>query len=415
MPFNLHFDPDALHDAKNRAMLAAIFPGNVGIGTDGRFLIFEQETIPPKPWPKTVAGLPIYLTTEAGLPQMPKPRGRRAGRQNALIAEDIEGRDMADWRPLFEAIRGHFISTGIAITEVMYWVDHIMIVLEDRETDLSQLPRKAAGLPCLYLYDNEMGRPSTARARRLTQPLPGNPDNSEYMELRPGVRVSSTYAPSGAGAGDFLSTTAGVLVKDQLGDEFMTVASHGFPDARSTAVFHPQPTGGRCIGEVMVEVTHTDVALVQLQRGEHFCNVTFENDILPEPVQLRRLLSSRRSLTQEGIYLDAPDSGCIEGQMLLTSYRRVPVNDPHSPELQWIFTVWAYTGQDSASDLPDGICGSPIWTEAGDVLGFFWYAPAGGVLKDWCASVAADELIDRGFTLVDAASRGVEAEGLLRE
>ena len=64
-----------------------------------------------------------------------------------------------------------------------------------------------------------------------------------------------------------------------------------------------------------------------------------------------------------------------------------------------------------ASDLPNEICGSPIWIEAGDVLGFFGI-PRQGWLKDWCASVATDELIDRGYTLVDTT--GLEVPGITR-
>lgn len=58
-------------------------------------------------------------------------------------------------------------------------------------------------------------------------------------------------------------------------------------------------------------------------------------------------------------------------------------------------------GQDSAGSLPDGMCGSAVWTEDGDVIGFFRYAPKDGAMKDWCAGIAADELINRGFTLVN--------------
>lgn len=41
----------------------------------------------------------------------------------------------------------------------------------------------------------------------------------------------------------------------------------------------------------------------------------------------------------------------------------------------------------------------------GTSLVFFKYAPKAGVMKDWCAGIAADELIHKGYTLVDTTDR----------
>jgi len=49
------------------------------------------------------------------------------------------------------------------------------------------------------------------------------------------------------------------------------------------------------------------------------------------------------------------------------------------------------------------MCGSAILNENGDVLGFFRYAPKSGVMIDFCMGIAAQELLDRGFTLVDTS------------
>lgn len=40
-------------------------------------LILHYETLPPRPWPLIIAGLPVYLTTELKL--SPLPRGLLAG------------------------------------------------------------------------------------------------------------------------------------------------------------------------------------------------------------------------------------------------------------------------------------------------------------------------------------------------
>ena len=101
----------------------------------------------------------------------------------------------------------------------------------------------------------------------------------------------------------------------------------------------------------------------------------------------------------------SPDRGCISGTLMRGSYQRVPSDDHGLPDQNWIYTTWYYMGQDSANALPDGMCGSAIWCEDGDVIGFFRYAPKSGAMKDWCAGIAADELTNRGFTLVDTSNR----------
>ena len=215
--------------------------------------------------------------------------------------------------------------------------------------------------------------------------------------------MTSNYMPSQPGM--FLLTSAGVLVRDQVGKEFMTAASHGFPAECGTRITHPLPAGGRNIGNLIMEVTHTDIALVKLLDTEKFSNVTFQNEIMPEPVQLKRLASVDDHRSGDPVFLDSPDTGCISGTLMRSSYQRGPSDDHGLPDQNWIYTTWYYMGQDSANALPDGICGSAIWCEDGDVIGFFRYAPKSGVMKDWCAGIAADELTNRGFTLVDTSNR----------
>lgn len=366
------------------------------------FVYFHQKTLPPKPWPITVAGLPSYISTEMGPQHSPIPDLRPAQRKSGSIVPDQNGRDMRDWDPLFNVIKDHFELLRVPITEVMYWGNFILIVLEHRDTDFTKLPWKAANILCFYLYNDEMGRPQVPQARRQTDPTPGNPDNSKYDTLQPGLRITSAYLPSQPDA--FLSTTAGVLVKDQVGNEFMTAASHGFPEECDTKVMHPGPADGRNIGEPIMDVTHTDIAFVKLANTESFSNITFQTENIPNPVQLKRLKKVNDFRIGDSVVLDSPDTGCLDGILKLSSYQRIPSDDHGSPRQQWIFTTWLYMGQESAAALSDGICGTAIWTEEGDVLGFFRYAPKDGAMQDWCAGIAADELIKRGFTLVDTST-----------
>ncbi|KAK0728777.1 hypothetical protein B0T26DRAFT_739017 [Lasiosphaeria miniovina] len=311
LPFDLRDDPSAMWDSKKRDMMSSIFPGTTGISSDRLFV------------------------------------------RNGSIAEDRNGRDMEDWKPLFHIIKDHFEGLGVSITEVIYWGDFVYIVLKHRDTDFSKLPCQAANISCVYLFDDEMGRPPAPQARRLLDPTPGNPDDSQYDTLQPRLR-------------------------DRVGNEFMTVASHGFSGEYGTQ-----------IGELIMEVSHTDVAL---------------NDDTPQPVWLKKLTLTKECQTGDMVYLDSPDTGCIEGMLMKSSFQAVP-SDDGSPEQQWVFTAWYYLGQDSAINLPEEICGSAIWKKDGDVLGFFRYAPKEGFMMDWCAGIAAGELITRGFTLVNTGDR----------
>ncbi|KAE8353264.1 hypothetical protein BDV28DRAFT_133529 [Aspergillus coremiiformis] len=47
-----------------------------------------------------------------------------------------------------------------------------------------------------------------------------------------------------------------------------------------------------------------------------------------------------------------------------------------------------------------GICVSAIWDDDHKVLGFFRYAPASGVMLDYCMSVTADHFRNRRYTIV---------------
>ncbi len=284
----------------------------------------------------------------------------------------------------------------------MYWGNFVYIVLKHRDTDFNKLPWHVAKIRCFYLFDDEIGRPPAPRARRLLDPTPGNLDDSQYDTLQPGLRVTSSHPSDSPGM--FLSTTTSVLLKDEVSNEFMTAASHGFPAGCGTQVFHALPSNGRKIGELIREVPHTDVALVKLRDTESFSNVTFQNDDTPQPIQLKKLVWTQERRTGDTVYIDSPDTGCIEGTFMKTSFQAVP-SDDGSPEQHWVFTAWCYGGQDSAINLPEGMCGSAIWSKDGDVWGFFKYAPKEGVMKDWCAGIAADELISRGFALVNTSDR----------
>ncbi|KAL5345327.1 hypothetical protein ACLOAV_009698 [Pseudogymnoascus australis] len=66
LPFDLRTNPEAFYEAENSELLGNLFPGNYGLSMDGLFLIFLQREMPPKPWPKPVAGLTPYFAPKNG-------------------------------------------------------------------------------------------------------------------------------------------------------------------------------------------------------------------------------------------------------------------------------------------------------------------------------------------------------------
>jgi hypothetical protein len=70
---------------------------------------------------------------------------------------------------------------------------------------------------------------------------------------------------------------------------------------------------GRCIGEMIMEVAHTDIGLVRLQDDETFHNITFQNDDISDSIHLKRLSSAKDCRTGDYVFLDSPDTDCFEG------------------------------------------------------------------------------------------------------
>lgn len=394
LPFNLRADPAAFSVAKNRELLEKIFPGTQRISFGRNAVTFQVHPLPPRPWPLMVAGLACYIT-ESATDIGPEAPLDRPGFSAITLAPDDDYRDEEDPRPIFELLKGFFAAENISITELQYWNNLVVIVLEDPETDMNLVPRSVGRCRCFYLHENEMHRPRDLQASRCKDPLV-QADNTQYEVLRPGIMLSSGRSPV---ATDFeLLMSSGILVEDALGNRFMTVASHGFPNG--TAVYHPNASGKR-IGEVIMEITHTDVALVKLDDGIEFLNEPFENSIMPEtPVKLKDFAVVGDARPGDYVFLDSPFTGYMEGIRGVVSNIRVPSDDPHEPNELWVQCRWDYMGQGSYHYMADGVCGSAIWYESGQVGGFFRYAPKSGHFLDWSLSVAPDSLVDKGYRVV---------------
>ncbi|CAG7952191.1 unnamed protein product [Penicillium nalgiovense] len=389
LPFNLR-EKRTFH--RNSDHLMRLFPDTKAVLFDGYFLAFLLGSLPPKPWPLTIAGIQPYFTTDPDN-DGPLPSMKRMNKLRLFVDAEIDVTHLPPSQvdDAFKLVFDFFAKTQISITEVQYWGNFFIIVLEN-DTDLTTVPRSIGCCNCFYLFENEVGFPQLAESptRGITRPTHDIyiVDNSEYDILCPGVMLSS--------ATDHKYLTAGVLAEESnSGERYVTVGSHGFLNGR---VFHPCASGKE-IGQVTMETTEADLALVKLHDNIQFANETFQSPLGRGPTQLQDFVSIDELQIGANVYMNSPFTGYSEGTCGPHGRMRVPSDDPS--QHKWVKARWCYTGQGFAETLQDGVCGSAIWNDDGNVIGFFRYAPRSGQFRGWSLCVGADCLIEGGFKIAN--------------
>jgi hypothetical protein len=246
-------------------ILMDIFPTQYGVGISGPFLMIYVEQLPPRPWPVTATGLPLYLTTKSVFPwEIGRP-----GRIRLSVLTHPDARKTAS-RSMYRDVINYFGGISVEISEVVWFVGCWRIRVPST-VNISSLPGTVCQTACFYL--SELSEEPEDAAFRCTNPTKLDPDTSTYDPLRPGVMISSTT----------LLTTSGILVRDSDGKGFMTVASHGFPE-NDKEVRHPKPASS-IVGNIARDIPFTDISLVEL-RNNKFENHTFQTSEEPNGVQL---------------------------------------------------------------------------------------------------------------------------------
>lgn len=412
LPFNLR-DPSVKVAQKELSpYLYNIFPDAKDVGMGGG-LYFLLEALPPKPWPLTVGGLPVKVCTENSgsvtlFPLSPFGGGPHACKDLALGHE--EQLTWSHFEKIGTALIQHLSKEhpDIEVSEILAHEGQIFQVILQNSVDLSaqrpKLPRKIAGYMASYLLDSDISRPAYASdlfARRTVQPDPSAQvvDNTAYDILRPGVMVCS---PDKAG---WLQTTTGVLIRDNNGIQFMTAASHGIGDTGK--VCYPPPGTQRTLGEPIMEIPYTDIALVKLHDHVRFHNQPFDDPDGVSPT-FSRLFGEEatddllRLKLYSVISMNNPWTGHLDGVLSGFSIRMVPPECRGEEELEWIRYKWTFHGDDGLTQPPPGVCGSVIWDEDGVVQGFYRFHITEGKFAGFCVSVSASHLarFGQGYHLV---------------
>lgn len=174
------------------SQLFAIFPGTTQIEIFHPFLRIVVIKLPPKPWPVSVAGKPLYVTTDEydygfdhGI--------YRFGEGEAILTEldSAKERHSQILRSTVSLLKSH----RLLVEEITYWGDFITIRPSTDEPAKS-LPSKITGRNVCYQKFGEARRPDSDRAYRGTEPLGLIQDGTNYAcaespLLRPGIMLSS--------------------------------------------------------------------------------------------------------------------------------------------------------------------------------------------------------------------------------
>ncbi|KAI8945585.1 hypothetical protein F4801DRAFT_567822 [Xylaria longipes] len=414
LPFNLRNLKNDIHRGEVRDLLYHIFPKTTNV-TEARWrshLIFQVKELPESPWPLTVGGVPFTITSHDNKGRaLIFPRQILGNFEISICQHGYKVEEFSDkeLRKLGANVHSWFKKNlpETRMIELMLTSERtIYIVLEDHVNVSSlrvTLPGKIARCPVGYLTNRELHRPLWADlpAKRQVEPQPisGVIDNTVYDILRPGVLISSKMLKE-LGHPAVFSTTSGILVQNNSGNCFITVASHGIgDDGYIWQGDHP----GRSIGESVLEISFTDISLVKLKNDITFVNETFENNSGDSP-SFTRLATSEDRFMFDDCFLNSPYTGNMEASIVSKSVKLQASTHPTEDELRYVIYNWCYMGQTEGNEdrvrPPDGTCGSAIWDDNGVITGFYHYYIQKGPWNGFSASVSASELVEAGYTLV---------------
>ncbi|KAL8857989.1 MAG: hypothetical protein Q9178_005449 [Gyalolechia marmorata] len=258
------------------------------------------------------------------------------------------------------------------------------------------LPRTIGGCSAVYHHQKKsiFEGMTVHGVPKLIQPSANVQDTSDYLQayhvLNPGVRVSSAQMTNiGQWATVAVGTTAGILLRNNHGQQRLTVAHHGF--LHSDDIYHPTEAGTN-IGVIDERFEHLDVALAKLNPSINYDNSTYFESKRP-----RRLLRHDEIELGAWFSIDGVSTGLVSLRTIGITME-VPPRPPGTTKIRYTnLNLFDGFGQMNTI-LRNGICGAAIVEENvddGGVAGFFHLGNGG-----WALSPCLDELIDRSWSVV---------------
>ena len=365
----------------------SLFPTCFKLSFAPPFLILACRKLPAKPWPVTVAGMPLYLTTDGEASPMDCGRTGRGPKQ--FVEATIER-----WQtPNLDTFKKVFrlLDSLNAKIHCLQWIGWCFLALgasEPYDDWRTRLPWVINNIRIGYIFGEQ-----TVHEKALRRKLPAGrvPDDEAYADLRPGVMVTSKMLSHDTD----LMTTSGVCLQSASGKKYITVAKHGFPGGVGDQVLHPN-RDGRVIAEVSKVFGKTDIALAEL------ANIHYSRETFSAPDALvsafRSLLDTTQLRVGDFIYMDTPYNGRCEGTLINVEVLRNPSNEP-ADDTEYVIGVFGFFGN-GADTLFDGCCGGVIWNSDYDVLGQFRFQQAGAGNLCYCPTF--ETLRDLGYTIADS-------------
>lgn len=371
---------------QNRAIMA-LFPTSFLLSFSPPFLVVACLKLPAKPWPITVAGIPLYLTTDAkSSPMNFGLDGRGLKAYTDANIDRWKTPDMETFKKIFR-----LFDNLDANIHRLQWIGSCFLALgvsEPYPDWRTRLPFTINDIRIGYIFGEQ-----TEHEKAFRRKLPAGrvPDNEIYRDLRPGVMVTSKSLDQEAYD---IMTTSGVCLQSPSGTKYITIAKHGFPGGVDDQVLHPSRAGHR-IAEVTKVFGETDIAITKLA-DVHYSRETFSTAEAPTR-PFRNLLDISHAHIYDFIFMDTPFNGRCEGVLMKVDVLRVPTDEP-AGEIQYVVGSFSYFGN-GADTLLDGCCGGVIWNSDYDVLGQFGLEKHGIDQLSYCSSF--DQLRCLGYTLSD--------------
>ncbi|KAI9761760.1 MAG: hypothetical protein M4579_000854 [Chaenotheca gracillima] len=335
--------------------IQAAFPGCHTIITHAPFVIlsFDTKDLPPKPAPAILSDRnPLDFVLCGGV----------IGHGPSIEVAPSPVRGTRPTHDIFNAIEAVFKHDfNCDIVAIDWWTWRMVIIVSANDGDVARLPYSINGMIVQYSRDPAMSEP----ALRRKLPTTDDPNGSQHpaKDLRPGIMLSS------GGHEHELLTTSSIPLRGPDGARYFTGANQGVLGVGSS-VFHPDRKGTK-IGEVKSLVPNTDIALVALEEGFKYARQPFISEYKHTPI----LTNFRRTETLRignHLHLDSPFSGDWAATFLFERYAKFAAETPAKNE--WIESAVALVDDGNGQGcIPPGICGSAVWDDQGEVVGFLQF------------------------------------------
>lgn len=374
---------------KEIQVLQEKLPNAKSIGVVPPMINVECENLPCKPWPLTVAGLPLRFV-EDRWDALGVNHGYPGGSKTEYLTNcDARGGLI---KLALEAIIECFeIELQVAITSVANIGSQLEITVPD-DTNLSTLPIKVANCGISYQFASRVEAPQIG-----TMELPFHVtviwDRSKYAPLRPGTMINIGSKSAAA-----ILVTSGVAVEDDTGTRYFTTAGKSSSRKRLPCQNLGEP---RIPRKIYHHLKDPNISIVKLLPDESYENKTFcfkpcSSRIIPG-LPIRGVLDPFQLPLYSILVMDSAFSGYCE--CIHIGFQKMKALGGG-----WVTKHWMYFGTSLLGPL-EGCAGTPILDKEGMLISLLEH-----IWKDGIGiGVAASEVERYGYKIV------LETKGVLEK